>query len=84
MTASPFAWSGLRIIVSDRALLETQERLFPESRHRSRRLHKKLVRRHGGEFRKVPAAWETPTGLVMHPQLYAALRAKMEEATNGR
>jgi hypothetical protein len=68
---------GLPIIVTSLALQETEERLFPASRHRSRRIHKKLVRRFGGEFRKVPAIWQTPSGIVMHPTLYAALKARL-------
>lgn len=68
---------GLPITVSVHALQDTAERLFPASRHRSRRIHKKLVKRFGGEFRRVPAIWRTPTGLVMHPARYAELQATM-------
>jgi hypothetical protein len=74
---------GLRIIVSEYALQETTERLFPVSRHRSKRIHKKLVRRFGGEFRKAPAIWKTPSGIVMHPDQYAALRARLAEMEAG-
>lgn len=66
---------GLPITVTPLALRETAERLFPESRHRSRRVRKKLVKRMGGEFRKVPTIWRTPTGVVMHPVRYAEFRA---------
>lgn len=69
---------GLPITVTPLALQETTERLFPASRHRSRRIHKKLVKRFGGEFRKVPAIWQTPTGIVMHPVHYAALKARVQ------
>lgn len=69
---------GIRVIVSDHALQETQERLFPASRHRSRRIHKKLVKRHGGQFRCVPAIWQTPMGLTMHPTHYRAILARLE------
>ncbi len=61
---------GLPIIVSEHALEETDVRLFPESKNRSRRIHKKLVKRFGGEFRKVPCIWKTPQGLIMHPVMY--------------
>lgn len=69
---------GVPIIVSEHALEETKERLFPESRHRSRRIRKKLLRRFGGEFRMKPAIWQTQEGLVMHPTHYRALRARMK------
>jgi hypothetical protein len=81
------ALRGLPIIVSDRALQHTAERLFPPSRHRSRRIHKKLVKRFGGEFCQVPAIWKTPTGLVMHPVRYAELLAALaaqEAARHGQ
>jgi hypothetical protein len=67
---------GLPIIWSIYALKETDERLFPFSKHRSRRIHKKLVKRFGGEFRKVPAIFQTPQGLIAHP----ALRPDIERA----
>ena len=60
------ALGAMSVIVSNMALKETTERLFPESRHRSKRTHKKLVKRFGGEFRMVPAVWRTPNGLIMH------------------
>lgn len=67
----------LNIVVSDHALKDSDVRLFPESRHRSRRIHKKLVKRHGGEFRKVPCMFKTPQGIIMHPALYQQLQAEM-------
>jgi hypothetical protein len=64
-----------RIICSDAALKETRERLFPASRHRSKRIHKKLVKRFGGEFRKVPAIFRLSNGdLVAHPALYREIQ----------
>lgn len=61
---------GLRLIVSTNALETTEERLFPASKHRSRRIHKKLVKRFGGEFRKVPAIFRTADTIIMHPAMY--------------
>ena len=69
---------GLPIILSNAALKEGTERLFPESRHRSKRVHKKLIKRFGGEYRKVPTIWEIPGSLIIHPTLYADLKARME------
>jgi len=73
---NPFepAFGGIRITYSAWALKETDERLFPASKHRSRRIHKKLVKRFGGEFRKMPAIFQTPQGLIAHP----AMRAEIE------
>lgn len=71
---TPF--DSMPIIWSAYALKETDERLFPLSKHRSRRIHKKLVKRFGGEFRKVPAIFSTPQGLLAHPALRADLEAR--------
>lgn len=51
-------------------------RLFPESRHRSRRIHKKLCRRFGGEFARKPAMFRVGGRIVAHP----ALRGQIEHA----
>jgi len=65
---------GVPIMVSHHAMKDTDQRLFPASRHRSRRIHKKLVKRFGGEFRRVPCIYQTPQGLVAHPALYEQLK----------
>ncbi len=69
------------IVVTTHALVETEERLFPASRHRSKRIRKKLIKRYGGEFRMKPAAFQTPNGIIMHPALYAQLKQRMKENT---
>jgi hypothetical protein len=48
---------SLKIVLTPCALKETTERLFPESKNRSKRIRKKLIKRHGGEFRRRPAMW---------------------------
>lgn len=68
---------GLPVMLSNMALKKTTERLFPESRHRSKRIHKKLVKRFGGEFRMVPAIWKTPNSIIMHPELYAQMKERI-------
>lgn len=68
---------GLRIIFDENALADTQERLFPASKHRSKRIHKKLVKRFGGEFRKQPCMWRVPGAIIAHP----SFRAEIEAAT---
>lgn len=75
MTTGIGTIAGLRILYSPFALKETTERLFPESRHRSRRIHKKLVKRHGGEFRKVPCMWRVGAEIIAHPSYAAQLKA---------
>lgn len=70
---------GLRFIWTDAAMETTKERLFPESRHRSKRIHKKLVKRFGGEFRRVPAMWRHGNTIYAHP----SLRAKVEATLRG-
>lgn len=64
----------MRVTVSDLALKETTHRLFPESKNRSARIHKKLVKRHGGEFVKVPCMWKIGDHIIAHPSLYAQLK----------
>lgn len=74
--------AGVQITVSEYALKDSDERLFPASKNRSRRIHKKLVKRFGGEFRKVPCVWRTPQGIIMHPTLYAEFQRAMAERVN--
>jgi hypothetical protein len=70
--------NGLQVIVSASALEATDERLFPVSKNRSKRIHKKLVKRFGGEFRQRPAIFRTPTAFIMHPSMYARLCAELD------
>lgn len=69
----------LRITFDSYALKDTDERLFPVSKNRSRRIHKKLVKRHGGEFRRVPAIWNVNGQIVAHPSFRSQLEAKTKE-----
>lgn len=68
-----------RIVFTYTALAETTERLFPTSRNRSRRIHKKLVKRHGGEFRKQPAMWQVGDTIYAHPSFEARIKAQFKE-----
>ena len=70
---------GVDIIVSEYALEETNQRLFPASKNRSPRIRKKLIKRFGGEFRKVPAIFKTPQGIIMHPVRYREFQAVMAQ-----
>jgi len=67
------------VIVSEFALQDSDVRLFPESRHRSARIRKKLIKRHGGEFRKVPCIYQMGGKLVAHPVMYERLKRELSE-----
>lgn len=56
---------------------ETEERLFPASRHRSARIRKKLMKRHGGEYRQVPTIYQAGGTIYAHP----SFRAEIERTT---
>lgn len=66
----------MKIIYSDHALETTKERLFPESKHRSARIRKKLIKRFGGEYRQKPAMWLFDDALIAHP----SFRPRLESA----
>lgn len=70
--------AGMPIIISDRALQDTTERLFPASKNRSRRIHKKLVKRYGGEFQKKPVAFRMGDSFIIHPAVYETLKHELE------
>ena len=80
----PLGIFGMKIVVSDAALSETEERLFPASKNRSRRVHKKLVKRFGGEFKMVPTVFRFGRKLVCHPSLYCKLCAALEAHDDGK
>lgn len=73
------SFGGLRVIVTEDALETTDVRLFPESKHRSARVKKKLIKRFGGEFRKIPTIFRTASTLFMHPVRYAELLVTLKE-----
>lgn len=80
--AGPYA--GMRVVEDAMALEDTAERLFPVSRHRSARVRKKLIQRHGGEFRRVPCAFLVGgSRLVVHPVLAAQIRAQISAQIDG-
>lgn len=58
---------GMEVIFSPLILRDTEERLFPASRHRSKRICKKLIKRFGGEFRKVPCMYIVHGKILAHP-----------------
>jgi hypothetical protein len=73
-------FGGIQLIVSEFALQDSDIRLFPESKNRSARIHKKLVKRFGGEFKKVPAIWQIEDRLVVHPLLMHTVRQAIADS----
>ena len=90
MTFTPYSYTtprlvpGLQITVSDLALKGSDERLFPASKNRSARIRKKLIKRFGGEFRKVPCVWRMGDKIIMHPALYAEMQRTMADRVNSQ
>lgn len=74
------SFRGLTIVFDANVLETTKERLFPESKHRSKRIHKKLIKRFGGEFRRVPAMFLIKGQLWAHPALRDQIKAQLEAA----
>lgn len=71
---------GVRLICTPLALKDGDERLFPESKNRSKRIHKKLVKRFGGEFKKVPAIYRMGDSLLAHPSVFHLLKQEIANA----
>lgn len=63
-------FNGMPIFISPNCLGDGHERLFPESKHRSKRIHKKLIKRFGTEFKQIPCIYKTEQGFHMHPLKY--------------
>lgn len=72
----------LRIEYSHMALKETTERLFPESKNRSKRILKKLLKRHGGMYRKQPVMIRLGDTIYAHPSFRSQLEAQFKKETN--
>jgi len=68
-------FGGMNVMVS---LNATERVLRWPDKKRSRRLIKKLTKRLGPQICIRPAAFQTPMGLVVHPEIYAKLK---KEAT---
>lgn len=71
--------AGMPVIISEHALETTKERLFPESRHRSRRILKKLTRRYGSEFKQVPAMFLIHGEIYVHPNVWEQVKRALDE-----
>ncbi|WP_439398767.1 hypothetical protein ACRQ5Q_15305 [Bradyrhizobium sp. PMVTL-01] len=72
----------LTVTFSTFALKDSEERLFPPSKHRSRRILKKLIKRHGGVFRRVPAMYVINGEIIAHPSFRSQLEAQFKETNH--
>ena len=75
---------GVEIYYSETALAQTTERNFPASRNRSKRIHKKLCKRFGGEFRMKPVIWRIGDKLIAHPIYKAQIEAQFHPSSQER
>jgi hypothetical protein len=78
------SFGGMRIFYVDSALKETDVRLFPASRKRSKRTLKKLLKRFGGAFQKKPCIFKNGNALYCHPALKAELEAAIKIHYDGK
>lgn len=67
-----------RIVFTVSALKDSEERLFPASKYRSKRIRKKLIKRFGGEYRKQPCMWRVGDTIYAHPYYEAAFWSKLK------
>lgn len=76
--------AGLTVTFDPNCLETTDERLFPPSRHRSERIRKKLIRRHGGEYRKQPCMFRVGRDrLFAHPSFKSELERAIQAKNGG-
>jgi len=85
--SEPSTYCGIRILQSEHAVTNRRDVTWfddpPPSRNRSRRVWKKLRKRTARqEIIADPAIISTPQGMVVHPSVYAQLRAM--QAKNAR
>lgn len=74
-------FNGMTIISDPNALAETTERRFPMSKNRSKRIHKKLVKRYGSEFCREPAIFKLANGtFIAHSVMYAEIQRQTKQA----
>lgn len=74
----------MQIVFDLNCLEETDVRLFPVSKHRSKRIHKKLIKRFGGEFRKQPCMYQFNGRIYAHPTYRAQIEAVLKTAASPR
>lgn len=80
----PTPFHGVDVVCDPNCLADTAERNFPASKNRSKRIHKKLIKRYGSEFKKVPAIFHIQGKIYAHPVRYAELKRHFSPATYPR
>lgn len=70
------SFDGLAVIESEAAV--RRERNFPPSRHRSKRVHKKLCKRFGGEYTITPCVLIGDGVMYAHPAIMQKLRERLK------
>jgi hypothetical protein len=70
--------NGPRVIFDPHTLEANEERPFAASRHRSKRIRKKLLKRFGGEFRNQPCMWFYCGTVFAHPSFRLSSRQLRE------
>lgn len=68
-------WRGFRIVYTVNAIRDSEERLYPFSKNRSKRIEKKLIKRFGGTFRKTPVILRVGSVIYAHPSFRATIEA---------
>jgi len=65
-----------RIVITEVAVVKTDELYFPDSRHRSKRVWKKLFKRYGTQRIYKPAILKVDGDIWVHPVFESELRQK--------
>ena len=69
------SFGGIELVVSGNAMQRVTN--WPV-KSRSRRLHKKMTKKHGPQFTEKPGAWMMADGrMICHPKLYADMRSSL-------
>ena len=78
----PTPFNGMQVISDPNCLADSTERNFPDSKNRSKRIRKKLIKRFGSEFKKVPTMYQIQGRIIAHPVRYAELKRQFTPAAN--
>jgi len=71
-------FDSMPVVVSPHCVIRSAEPTFPISQHRSRRIHKKLERRHGPQFPTRPACLQIGNALHVHPAIWDQMKRSGE------
>jgi hypothetical protein len=75
------AFNGIQVISSPHATREKWN--FPQSKYRSKRLIKKLLKRYGVQVERIPAMYRIQHGgcdaIVAHPDYIKAIKDRLQE-----